>query len=202
MKTHKIIETHETKEIKEKTETSEDTSRNEMTQYPSAFLLLESAKDEYTKERERSSILDGKAAHFMTAILLVATIFIPINPFDKVVSVFQGSDCIVICATLLLLFILAVSFAILAYAFKRLYDAYAIREYLRFELENTDVEYRVKPNNIIASALCDHDRGIVENNIKVNNKKVEAVNKGVKACGIGFLLLSVSTICLKIVIGG
>ena len=93
-------------------------------EYPSAYLLLESARDEYTKERERSQILDGKAAHFMTAIILVATVFVPIIPLNEISEVFDRSSCEIKCVVILLGLGAIVSFFFLIFAFKHLYDAY------------------------------------------------------------------------------
>ena len=70
--------------------TSEDIENNE-TPYPSAPLLLACVKDEYEKERNRMQNLDTKASAFMTAIILILTLFVPMIPFDKFRSVFTDN---------------------------------------------------------------------------------------------------------------
>ena len=204
MKTHKIIETHETKEMKEKTETSEDSSRDEMTQYPSAFLLLESAKDEYTKERERSSILDGKAAHFMTAILLVVTVFIPIIPLTEILPFYASeTDCVQLCIVTLIIIVLLVSFGVLIAAFKSLYDAYKLKSFERFNSNNLDDELlHREAQDYIARTMCADYKEHIDYNIEENGRKAESVTKGLRLCGVGFLLLAGSAMILRVVIGG
>ena len=56
--------------------------------YPSAHILLQCAWDEYTKERERSQFLDSKASFFMSAVVLVAAVFVPMIPFEGIRKTF------------------------------------------------------------------------------------------------------------------
>ena len=135
--------------------------------FPSAQLLLDCAKDEYTKERERAQFLNSKASFFMSAIILVATIFVPFIPFEKLYeSIANGSEfqkaVTYITGTLIL-----VSFVILVIAFMKLYSAYKIQEYERFNIENlVDIEILKTEKNAMEKALCECSS--VKNPAKLN----------------------------------
>lgn len=170
--------------------------------FPAASILLESAKDEYTKERERSQFLDNKASFFMSAVILVATVFIPIIPFDMFVKFAQKADCCKICFFVLICIALTVAFVILAISFKELYDAYDIKGYDRFNIDNVDDEEIQKISvNGIEVALCENYKKIVAANIIINNEKAENIQKGIKKSAIGFLILAFAAIVMVILVG-
>lgn len=170
--------------------------------YPSASLLLESAKDEYTKERERSQFLDNKASFFMSAVILVATIFIPIIPFNRFVEFANKANCGQLCFFCLTCVFLVMAFVILAISFKKLYDAYDIRSFDRFNIDNVDDEETQKVSvNGIELGLCAHYKEIVAGNIKINNDKADNIKKGLKYSSIGFLVLTLTSIVMVILIG-
>lgn len=101
------------------------------------------------------------------------------------------------------LFGIAVAFVFLIVAFKHLYDAYKLTNYMRPDI-------KALSNNSIHEAredqtckgLCTHYKTVVDNNVEVNGKKCESISNGIRLCGIGFLILTTSTICLQIVVGG
>ena len=45
--------------------------------YPSASVLLDISLDEYTKEREHTNTIEGKANAFISVIIAIFTIYIP-----------------------------------------------------------------------------------------------------------------------------
>lgn len=198
MKIHKIEKTHEFI-----TETENSTEHAEV-MYPSSYLLLDSARDEYTKERERSSVLDGKAAHFMTAILLVITVFIPIIPLTDIIPFYvSGAGCVRICIATVIIIVLLVSLGVLVAAFKSLYDAYKLQSFKRFNSNNLDDEKLHKETpDYISRIMCADYKEHIDYNIEQNEKKAKAVTKGLKLCAVGFLLLAGSAMILRIVIGG
>ncbi len=170
--------------------------------FPSAGLLLESARDEYTKERDRTQFLDNKASFFMSAIILVATIFVPVIPFSKFRKALLGGvlyEQIVLCVFGVLLL---VSFGFLISAFRNLYNAYKIKAYERFNPENINkLDVLQAHKNSVEKALCDDYRDTIEKNIKNNDDKTISIQAGLKECSVGFLLLTISAIILMIVIG-
>lgn len=171
--------------------------------YISSGILLEMAKDEYAKERERANALDNKASFFITVIVAVATIFVPIIPFGKLLSLYQKGACTQKCITSVLLVLIAVAVGFLVYAFIKLYDAYKLTDYKRPNLEciNTESNHTAQ-NDQLNKGLCDHYKTVVDYNIEVNKTKCDSISDGIKSCGIGLLLLIASTIGLIITIGG
>ena len=188
--------------IKESNEEEDD--RGKERQYPSSAILLDSARDEYTKERERSQIIDGKAAHFMTAIILVVTVFIPIIPLTDILPFYYSTaDCIWKCISAVIISVMLASFVVLILAFKCLYDAYKLQKYMRYNSNNLDDDTLHKEaRDYILRAMCANYKELIDYNIEQNNKKADAVTRGLRLCSIGFLLLAVSAMLLRIIIGG
>lgn len=180
----------------------QESQREQTPVFPSAFLLLECARDEYSKERERTQFLDNKSSFFMSAIILVATIFVPFIPFDQIrKAVISGSDVqrVAVC---ILGTLVAVSFAFLVIAFKNLYDAYKIKGYERFNIENLiDITILTADKNHVEKGLCQNYKETIEKNIKKNDDKADSIAAGLRDCAIGFLLLAASAIILVCFIG-
>ena len=169
--------------------------------FPSASILLASARDEYTKEIERAERLDSKASFFMSAIILVATIFMPNIPFEKLIDSFRNGSC---CSRMIIALLccgLVTSFVFLFVAFKRLYESYKLKKFKRFETKNiTDDNYLEGEPGIVERTLCLHYVGIIEKNSDRNEGKAKLIGKGLKASAIGFLLLTLFTISLRLIV--
>lgn len=178
-------------------------NQTEQQLFMSSAILLEMAKDEYTKERERANALDNKASFFMTVIIAVATIFVPIIPFGRLVSLYLNGICARKCIVSGLMFAVLIAFATLIIAFRRLYDAYKLTDYMRPSLACIDDEKNHKiPNDQLNKGLCDHYKTVVDDNIKVNERKCKSITDGIRYCGVGLVLLILSTIGMLITIGG
>lgn len=171
--------------------------------YISSGILFEMAKDEYTKERERANALDNKASFFITVIVAVSTIFVPIIPFGRLISLYQKGACTQKCIVSVLLVLIVIAVAFLISAFIKLYGAYRLTDYKRPNLECISTEgNHTAPNDQLYKGLCDHYKTVVDYNIIVNGKKCDTIAEGIKACGIGLFLLIISTVALIITIGG
>lgn len=170
--------------------------------FPSAALLLECARDEYNKERERAHYLDNKASFFMTAIILVATIFVPFVPFNKFYCILgYGTDfqkaILYIMGTLLF-----VAFILLILAFRHFYNAFGLKDYKRFDIDNLiDVSVLTADKNMAEKGLCENYKVTIERNIEIDDMKASCVNHGISFCSIGFLLLMITAIVLNCVMG-
>lgn len=170
--------------------------------YSSAGLLLESAKDEYTKERERTQFLDNKASFFMSTIILIVTVFVPILPFSGLPEAFGKASLMEKLILYTLCLALIASFIIFGISFKKLYLAYKIQAYQRFNVDNVTIEHNlVGPKNAMEKALCQNYANTIQKNIKTNDTKAYNVQKGIKLCAIGFLILAISSIIMAITIG-
>lgn len=169
----------------------------------SSGILLEMAKEEYTKERERANSLDNKASFFMTVIVAISTIFVPIIPFSRIYSVYLTGSCFQKCCSSVLILGLLSTFTISIIAFQKLYNAYKLTDYMR---PNLDVingkQFHINRTDVVEKGLCDHYKTVVDDNIMVNNKKCIFINEGIRLSVISFLLLIISTIGLIITIGG
>ena len=172
-------------------------------EFISSGILLEMARDEYTKERERANALDNKASFFITVIVAVATIFVPIIPFGKIVPLYKTGLCVQKCFASVLLAGIIISVFILAFAFKKLYDAYKLTDYMRPNLDVIDdLQFHFLPTDKVEKGMSDHYKTVVDDNIAVNGKKCKSITLGIKLCGVGFMILIVTTIGLIITIGG
>ena len=171
--------------------------------YPSASIMLEISMDEYTKERERSNILDNKANAFISVIIAIFTIYIPIIPFSKLIIAYSQFGKIgVICITAVLCVMLT-AFILMIITFINLYNGLKMQPYYRVEFSNlNDVSLLQCSENDVKKGLIDHYHTILTGNADINTKKAEKISIELKYSIISFVLLSLSTIALIILLGG
>ena len=166
----------------------------------SSNLLLDVMREEYSKERDRCSSLEKKAEFFITAIIAIITLFIPMLPFDKLIESYKGVLFRVVLETVMLC---AFTYALgcLIYALYLLFQVVKLKKYSRPNLVALkDEDIQIQKEEITANGLLDHFYTIVDSNIKVNNEKVEKIDEALKVCLIGFVLLAFSTIGLLIIL--
>ena len=141
-----------------------------------------------------------KSSFFITVIVAVATIFVPIIPFSKLTGFFKNTEGNQEGFAVLFLILLVISFVFLANAFLEFYKAYKLTEYLHPNLEMIDTkENHMAEQEIVNKALCDHYKEIVDGNREVNDNKCVHIASGLSFCGIGFLLLVATTIALLVI---
>ena len=171
--------------------------------YPSASVLLDISLDEYAKERERTNTIESKANAFISVIIAIFTIYIPIIPFSKLGIAYSTFNKIgVVCLTVTLCVLLS-SIILLVFAFINLYRGYKVKPYLRVEFSSlNDDSILAQSENDVKRALVEHYNTILTGNAKINTEKAEAVADGIKYSIIAFALLSLSAITLIIMIGG
>jgi len=159
--------------------------------------------DEYTKEIERSNILDNKANAFISVIIAIFTIYIPIIPFSKFIDAYSELGKIgIICITIsLCLMTLAVVLMIIA--FINLYRGFKIQGFFRVDFDNlNDPKLLALFENDVKKGFIDHYNTILKRNAEINTKKAERISAGLKYSIISFVALSLSTIALIIMMGG
>ena len=171
--------------------------------YPSASVMLEISMDEYTKEKERSNILDNKANAFISVIIAIFTLYIPIIPFSKLAIAYsQFGKSGIICVTSALCVMVA-SLVLMIIAFVNLYNGFKIQPYCRVDFGSLkDVTLLQCSENDVKKGLIDHYNTILTSNADINNEKAEKIKIGLKYSIIAFALLSLSTIALIIMLGG
>lgn len=181
--------------VKEKTKTDLN--------YPAASVMLEVSMDEYAKERERSNTLDNKANAFISVIIAIFTLYIPIIPFSKLITAYSEFGKVGVACVTVVLCIMITSLILMLVAFINLYNAYKTQPYCRVEFSNLNDETLLKlSENDVKKGLVDHYNSILTSNADINTKKAEKVSIGLKYSIISFLLLSLSTIALIILLGG
>lgn len=171
--------------------------------FPSSKLLLESAIDEYGKEKERSGSLDNKAGVFIGAIVALITVYIQVIPLVQITDAYNKTDkngAILITFSLALL---VFGVILIATSFYYFYKAMKLKSYQRVNLGNlTDEKLQIAPEDQTAEAMIRHYTSLLENNQKVNANKADDITDGLKRCLWGFAVLSVATIMVSIVISG
>ncbi len=66
---------------KSKVKANKKSTKKCRSKFPAASTLLEVSMDEYAKERERTNTIENKANVFISVIIALFTIYIPIIPF-------------------------------------------------------------------------------------------------------------------------
>lgn len=102
--------------------------------YPAASVMLDVSMDEYAKERERSNILDNKANAFISVIIAVFTLYIPIIPFSKLIAAYSQLGKVgAICVTIALCVMVA-ALILMIIAFTNLYKGFKIQLFCELSL--------------------------------------------------------------------
>lgn len=164
--------------------------------------MLDISRNEYERERERASILDNKASFFISALIAVVTIFIPIIPFAELITFFKTSTKagIVLATISLCLFLIAIAFLILA--IYNLFKGFGLTKYKNINIENLNDEETLQfEENQVKRGLLKHYNTILSYNIDVNNERAKKISIGFKYCIFSFAFLCASTISLIIIIG-
>lgn len=165
-------------------------------------LLLDVSREECTRERERTNILDNKANIFMSAIIAVVTIFIPIIPFSELIEAYKSASKThtVALTVTLCVFLLGVIFLIKA--LHNLYGAFKLKKYLSVDFKALNDESSFQKAKIdVEKGLIEHYNTIIENNSEVNNEKAVKITVGLKYSMVSFSLLCISAISLIIIVG-
>lgn len=171
--------------------------------YPSASVMLDISKDEYAREKERTDTIESKASTFISAIIAIFTIYIPIIPFSDLVKAYSDLDKAGIISVTVILSTMVLSITFLIIAFVNLYKAYKIKAYFRVEFSNlNDLSLLTLPENEVKKGWVDHYNKILKGNAEINTEKANKVAMGLKYSILSFALLSISAIALIIVLGG
>ena len=156
--------------------------------YPSAAVMLEISMDEYTKERERSNMLDNKANAFISVIIAIFTLYIPIIPFSKLMTAYAQFGKVGITCVTADLCIMVASLVLMIVAFINLYNGFKIQDFYRVEFSNlNDDNFQRQPEDVIKKGLVNHYNKILTGNAEINTKKAEKIAIGLKYSIISFV---------------
>ncbi len=171
--------------------------------FPASRMLLSEAEDEYARERERSTSLDNKSGAFIAAIIAIITIYVPILPFKDLGNALNKASGISDVMLRISLVLMTIAFSFLGDAFFQFYKGFKLRDYKSVCLENlTDKEMLIADEDVSAEAMIRHYVAIIDHNREVNDEKTKHISFGLKQTVISFLLLSVSTISILLLVGG
>ena len=180
-----------------------NTKDNSKEKYPSASVLLDISLDEYAKERERTNTIESKANAFISVVIAIFTLYIPIIPFSKLTTAYSTFDKVGVVGLTVVLCVMLLSVILLVFAFINLYKGYKVKPYHRVEFSNlNDDGILAESENDVKRGLIEHYNTILTNNAKINTEKAEAVATGIRFSIIAFALLSLSAITLIVMIGG
>ncbi len=187
---------------------------NTSSNYPYAEWMLEEIKKQYDVENERENKIGTKASTFITVIMAIITLYIPMIPFEGLKKFLGASTITIIDKTLTVIFIIVLvcGVILLTVAFVFLVKAYGVKGYKRVNVDdllriaNSNREHDNKYKSQIAQGIVAHYHKILRGsldeagNMKINSDSADSVAIGIMLTVIGFVLLSVATIMLRIVV--
>ena len=141
--------------------------------------------------------------------IALLTIFIPLIPFTSLVGFIKNASCCQLMLTVAGIIVLIIAIVLLVVAFVYLVKAAGIRGYKRVDLDSiyneavkTDNEHDLSKFQI---ALVSHYYQILrgtldeEGNCKINEKRANEIEIGMRLTVIGYVALFISTILLILI---
>lgn len=180
--------------------------------YPYAENLVAQFKDEYAAENERENKISTKSSAFITVIVAIVTLYIPLAPFEKMRSFFasENSNCFEKVLVIVSLIAFGIGFVFLMIAFGYFIKAYGVQGTNRVNVDDllklaskTD-EKDDKKRSQIYQGIAAHYHTIlrgtldIKGNMKINTENAERNKKGIMWTIIGFVAISIATIMLRI----
>ena len=193
------------KNKKKKEESIEDVKQK----YPFADEMLTTIRQEYETENDRKKTLDTKASTFITVNIALLTIFIPLIPFMDLQSFFGKSTGIEKTVAIIGLIMLGVSIVFLLVSFVILVYAAGISGYRRVQLDsilNLSSNEEQIDVSCVKQTLVAHYHQILrgpiddEGNYKINTDRADKIQLGIILMVIGYVVLFISTIVLRITV--
>lgn len=190
-------------------EKEESIEENVKQKYPFADVMLTTIRQEYEAENDRKKTLDTKASTFITVNIALLTIFIPLIPFMKLHSFWEKSSGIEKNVAIVGLIMLGASIVLLLVSFVILVYAAGISGYRRVQLDSIlSLSSREDQRDIscVKQALVAHYhqmlRGTIDDkgNYKINTGRADKIQLGIIFTVIGYVVLFISTIILRITV--
>ena len=194
---------------KNKKKKEESIEENVKQKYPFADEMLTTIRQEYETENDRKKTLDTKASTFITVNIALLTIFIPLIPFMELQSFFGESSGIERSVAIIGLIMLGVSIVLLLASFVILVYAAGISEYRRVQLDsilNLSSNEEQRDVSCVKQTLVAHYHQILrgtiddEGNYKINTGRADKIQLGIILMVIGYVILFISTIVLRITV--
>ena len=186
-------------------------AENQSPKYPYAGKMLEEIKSEYAIENERENKIATKASGFITVVVAIITLYIPLIPFDNMIKYFQGNhSSVAICLVVVSLLLLVAGFVVLMVAFVFFIKAYGVKGHNRVEVndllniasQNDQKQTEEQVNQGLVAQyhqiLCGFNGK--PGNMEINTQSALANQKGITLTVIGFAIMSIATIALRILV--
>ena len=193
------------KNKKKKEESIEDVKQK----YPFADEMLTTIRQEYEIENDRKKTLDTKASTFITVNIALLTIFIPLIPFMELQSFFDKLSGVEKSVAIIGLIMLGVSIVLLLVSFVILVYVAGISGYRRVQLDDIlklSSNEEQRDISCVKQTLVAHYRQILrgtiddEGNYKINTGRADKIQLGIILMVIGYVILFISTIVLRITV--
>lgn len=153
-------------------------------------VMLNSVMDEYTKEKQRSLSLDGKAAFFMTTIIGVLTFLFLKLPFKQIIDNITADNFIFYGC----LFSIIVGTVLLIWAFWNMLRSYQLVSYMGLDIDDLGSEENMEfCKGDVQKALCKKYSDILRKNAAENDKKAVKIKRGIQSVFWGFIFLFFAT---------
>lgn len=179
------------KNNKKKHETTTEKSTPQVT-FKSAASALPTMKDEYTKERERASILDNKSISLITILIALLTVYVPLIPFETISNTYLNGSKNELALVFLAVLMLIISSIITAISFNKLIKTFKLQEYRKADIDEICKEDYLKcDKDVMEKALCEHYQELIHHNSKINDDKVNNLSGCFSMVPIVFVLLLV-----------
>lgn len=161
-------------------------------------MVLDILKEEYDKEKQTTQSLDNKAGIFLSALVVIVTVWLEILPIKDIVKkIFDGFDicCFIIIMVLLILCGLFMINIFNLYKCLKLQNYNAVNtESLIFQL-NSDNDYKE-----YMSAVISHYQEIIVNNAKINEDKAKYLKNSIRLfCVNSILSIALLSLIISIV---
>ena len=181
--------------------------------YIYAEMMLREIKDEYLVENERERKISSKASAFITVIIAIIALYIPLIPFGNLKDFFTKSTATNTekSWTVVFLILLSVGFMFMMIAFWHLIKAYSVKGYNHVNVDDllyiaNQVDKSKMEESHVYQGLVAHYHKILRGtldksgNKKINSDDADAIGKGITWIVIGFIIMSIATIALRILV--
>lgn len=169
------------------------TKNKKQKKYPSADIMLDIARTEYHIERERSDKLHSKAGIFITLLAGMITLYVQRIPFDKIKTIYTGSNNGYMVAVTVFLCLMAMALFKAGFAFYHLYKVIAVRPVYRGVFRSSAKKKKLKKRESGTKVcLVKLFYKIIERNVNSNEECASHLQKGMKHTVLSIIMLSVS----------
>ena len=158
-------------------------------------MVLDILREEYDKEKQTTQSLDNKAGVFLSALVVIETVWIQLVPFKDIVILLKQCEYSKLTVISLLLIVL---FLLFCFNIVLLIKCLMLKNYSAVNMDSIITESRKNTAGIdYMNAVIDHYNIILHDNIPLNQKKCEYLKKSIKVFGVYSVL---SIVILGIVI--